>query len=413
MKATAFTHDVPPQRVVFASGALNRVADEAARLKIERALVVATPGSGARLGQKVSDLLGARAAGLHAQAVMHVPKAVAEAGLKAARENNADGLIAVGGGSAIGLAKAIALETGLPILALPTTYSGSEGTPIFGMTDGERKITGRDVKVVPRTIIYDPDLTLGLPAAVSAASGMNAIAHCVEALWVDSRTPVTVGLATEAMRRFAQNLPAVVADGSNVAARGECLIGAWLAGTVLSSGTALHHKLAHVLGGLGLPHAETHAIMLPHVMRFNLDAAPEAKARLQDALGSGDPAAAIAAMLKKFPIPQRLRDVGFDSAKIDFVAGEIAAAIDHRAASGVGERRARDCWRRRIETSSPSPHKGEGKKFQFKILSAMPLLISLPQRALSLRMKASSSSGVLDSAFSPAFSSRAAMAGSA
>jgi maleylacetate reductase len=326
VKADAFTHDVPPQRVVFASGALARVADEAARLKIGRALVVATPGSGARLGKKVGELLGARTAGLHAQAVVHVPKAVAEAGLAAARENNADGLIAVGGGAAIGLAKAIALQTGLPILAIPTTYSGSEATPIYGTTDGERKITGRDVKVVPRTIIYDPDLTLGLPAAVSAASGMNAIAHCVEALWVDSRTPVTIGLATEAMRRFAHNLPAVVGDGANVAARGECLIGAWLAGTVLSAGTALHHKLAHVLGGLSLPHAETHAIMLPHVMRFNLDGAPEAKARLRDALGSDDPAAAIAAMLKRFPIPQRLRDVGFDEGKIDFVAGEIAAA---------------------------------------------------------------------------------------
>ena len=326
MKAEAFTHDVPPQRVVFASGALTRVGDEAARLKIERALVIATPGSGARLGKKVSELLGSRAAGLHAEAVVHVPKAVAEAGLAAARDKRADGLIAVGGGSAIGLAKAIALDTGLPILAIPTTYSGSEATPIIGMTDGERKITGRDVKVVPRTIIYDPDLTLGLPAAVSAASGMNAIAHCVEALWVDSRTPVTVALATEAMRRFAHNLPAVVADGANIAARGECLVGAWLAGTVLSSGTALHHKLAHVLGGLGLPHAETHAIMLPQVMRFNLDAASEAKARLQDALGSDDPAGAVAAMLKKFPIPQRLRDVGFDAAKADFVAGEIAVA---------------------------------------------------------------------------------------
>jgi maleylacetate reductase len=326
VKAVAFTHDDPPQRVVFASGALARVADEAARLRIDRALVVATPGSGARLGKKVGDLLGARTAGLHAQAVVHVPKAVAEAGLAAARANNADGLIAVGGGAAIGLAKAIALQTGLPILAIPTTYSGSEATPIYGTTDGERKITGRDVKVVPRTIIYDPDLTLGLPAAVSAASGMNAIAHCVEALWVDSRTPVTVGLATEAMRRFAQSLPAVIADGANVAARAECLVGAWLAGTVLSSGTALHHKLAHVLGGLGLPHAETHAIMLPHVMRFNLEAATEAKARLRDALGSDDPAAAIAAMLKKFPIPQRLRDVGFDVGKADFVAGEIAAA---------------------------------------------------------------------------------------
>src|SRR5580698_5076320 len=302
-----------------------RVADEAARLKIERALVVATPGSGARLGQKVSELLGTRSAGLHAQAVMHVPKAVAEIGLKTARQNNADGLIAVGGGSAIGLAKAIALETGLPILAIPTTYSGSEGTPIFGMTDGERKITGRDVKVVPRTIIYDPDLTLGLPAAVSAASGMNAIAHCVESFWADGRTPVTLALASESMRRFAKNLPAVVADGSDRAARSECLIAAWLAGTVLSVSNGLQHKLAHVLGGLSLPHAEAHAIILPHVTRFNLQAAPEAKARLQEALGADDPADAIAAMLKKFPIPHRLRDIGFDAAKIDFVAGEIAA----------------------------------------------------------------------------------------
>ena len=132
------------------------------------------------------------------------PRRLPRAGLKAALETKADGLVAVGGGAAIGLAKAIALQTALPILAVPTTYSGSEATPIYGMTDGERKITGRDLKVVPRTILYDPDLTLGLPAAVSAASGMNAIAHCVEALWVDGRTPVTVGLASEAMRRFAQ-----------------------------------------------------------------------------------------------------------------------------------------------------------------------------------------------------------------
>ncbi len=248
--------------------------------------MVATPGSGARLGRKVAELLGARSAGLHAQAVVHVPKAVAEAGLRAAREQTADGLIAVGGGAAIGLAKAIARETGLPILALPTTYSGSEATTIFGTSDGERKITGRDPKVLPRTIVYDPDLTLGLPAAVSAASGMNAIAHCVEAFWADARTPVTLALASEAMRRFAENLPAVVADGADREARAQCLIAAWLAGTVLSAGTALHHKLAHVLGGLGLPHAETHAIILPHVTRFNLAAAPEANARLTDALGS-------------------------------------------------------------------------------------------------------------------------------
>jgi maleylacetate reductase len=323
---TSFTHDVPPQRVVFAPAALSRVGEEAQRLKFSRAFVVATPGSGARLGQKVVDLLGARAAGLHAHALLHVPKAVAAAGLDAARAANADGLVAVGGGAAIGLAKAIARDTGLAILAVPTTYSGSEATPIFGLTEGERKITGRDAKVLPRTIIYDPDLTLGLPAPVSAASGLNAIAHCVEAFWADGRTPVTLALASEAMRRFTKNLPAVVADGADAAARAECLVGAWLAGTVLAAGTGLHHKLAHVLGGLGLPHAETHAIILPHVMRFNLAAAPEANARLGEALGSTDPAGAIAAMLQTFPIPQRLRDVGFDRAKADFVAAEIAVA---------------------------------------------------------------------------------------
>jgi len=331
----SFTHDVPLQRVVFASGALSRVAEEAQRLSFSRALVVATPGSGVRLGNKVVELLGARAVALHAQAALHVPKEVATVGLEAARAKNADGLVAVGGGAAIGLAKTIARDTGLPILALPTTYSGSEATPIFGLTDGERKITGRDLKVLPRTIIYDPDLTLGLPAAVSAASGMNAIAHCVEAFWADGRTPVTIALASEAMRRFGKNLPAVVADGTDAPARAECLIGAWLAGTVLAAGTGLHHKLAHVLGGLGLPHAETHAIILPHVMRFNLGAAPEAKARLAEALGGGDPADGIAVMLQEFPIPQRLRDVGFDRDKTDFATGEIAAAkiTSPRAAS--------------------------------------------------------------------------------
>src|SRR5262249_42376299 len=166
----AFTHDLPSQRVVFASGALARLSEEAARLGVTRALVIATPGSGARLGQQVVDVLGTRAAGLHAQAVVHVPKPVAEAGLAAARAAGADGLIAVGGGAAIGLAKIIARDLGLPIIALPTTYSGSEATAIWGMSDGERKFTGKDVRVLPRTIVYDPELTLSLPAAVSAAS---------------------------------------------------------------------------------------------------------------------------------------------------------------------------------------------------------------------------------------------------
>jgi maleylacetate reductase len=322
---TQFVHDVPQQRVVFAPGAIEKVGEEAGRLKLERVLVVATPGSGAPLAARVADLLGRRAAAVHAKAVVHVPKPVAEAGLAAAREHAADGLLAVGGGAAIGLAKAIALETALPILAVPTTYSGSEATPLYGTTDGNRKITGSNARVVPRTIVYDPDLTFGLPAPVSAASAMNAIAHCVENLWVPNRTPVTVAYAMEALRRFAVHLPRVVADGQDREAREQCLVGAWLAGIVLCAGTALHHKLAHVLGGLGMPHAETHAIILPHVTRFNLPGAPDADRRLQDALAVEKAAEGLASLLRSLPIPQRLREVGFAAEKIDFVANEIAA----------------------------------------------------------------------------------------
>jgi len=318
----SFVHDIQGQRVVFALGGVARVADEAARLDLNRALVIATPGSGARLGGRIVDILGGRAAGLHAQAALHVPKAVAEAGVASAR--GADGLIAAGGGAAIGLAKIIARDLGLPIIAVPTTYSGSEATAIWGLSDGEQKFTGRDARVLPRTIIYDPELTLALPAAISAASGMNAIAHCVEGFWVADRTPFLMALASDALLRFATYLPRVVADGSDRAPRAECLVAAWLAGVVLASGTALQHKLAHVLGGLGLPHAETHAIILPHVTRFNLEAATDARTRLVAALG-GEGADRLAQMLAGFPIPQRLSEVGFDRAKTDFVAQQIAA----------------------------------------------------------------------------------------
>jgi len=318
----SFVHDIPGQRVVFAPGAVARVGDEAARLGLNQTLVIATPGSGARLGGRLVAILGARAAGLHAQAVLHVPKSVAEAGVAAAR--GADGLIAAGGGAAIGLAKIIARDLGLPIIAVPSTYSGSEATAIWGLSDGERKFTGKDARVLPRTIVYDPELTLALPASVSAASGMNAIAHCVEALWVPDRTPFLMALASDALHRFAVYLPRVVADGADLVGRTQCLAAAWLAGLVLASGTALQHKLAHVLGGLGLPHAETHAIILPHVTRFNLAAAQEARVRLAAALG-GEGADRLAEMLRGFPIPQRLTEVGFDRRKTDFVAQEIAA----------------------------------------------------------------------------------------
>lgn len=321
----SFTHDVPSQRVVFAPGAIDQAAAEAERLGMARALVIATPGSGARLGQRVSTLLAGRAAGLCAEAVLHVPTAVAAAGIAAARQVDADGLVAVGGGSAIGLAKAIAYESGLSILALPTTYAGSEGTMIFGMSEGERKLVRRDPKVRPRTVIYDPDLTRDLPAAVTAASGLNAVAHCVETMWAPERTPVSTAYAAEALRLFVRHLPRAVADGKDQTARGECLAAAWLAGNALAGASGLHHKLAHVLGGFGLPHAETHAIILPHVARFNLAGSAAARERLTQAFDGRDPAEALAAMLAAFPIPHRLRELGFTRQRFASAAAQVEA----------------------------------------------------------------------------------------
>ena len=216
---------------------------------------------------------------------------------------------------------------------MPTTYSGSEATPIWGLSDGERKLTGKDATRAAARDRLRPRPHLALPAAVSAASAMNAIAHCVEGLWVPDRTPFLMALATDAARRFAAHLPRVIADGADREARGECLVAAWLAGVVLASGTGLQHKLAHVLGGLGLPHAEAHAVILPHVTRFNLAAAPDARARLAAAFlpaeaasaAKAEPADRLAAMLRGLPIPRRLADIGFDPIRIDFVAEEIEA----------------------------------------------------------------------------------------
>jgi maleylacetate reductase len=320
----SFIYDAPAQRIVFAAGALTHTPDEVAALSIERALVVTTPGGGARLGETVASLLGRRAAALHPHAVIHVPRAVAEAGLAAMRASEADGIVAVGGGSAIGLAKFIARATAKPILAIPTTYSGSEVTSIWGLSDGDRKTTGRDIKVVPRTIIYDPELMRSLPSAVVAASAMNAMAHCIGGLWLPESTPVTFANLMESLRRFGQFLPRAVAS-EDMEARGECLVAAWLAGTVLTAGTGLNHKLAHVLGGYGLPHAQTHAILLPHTTRFNLAAGGDAPARLAEALKSGDPAASLARMLTTFGLAEGLRALGFDPARIEDAASQIAA----------------------------------------------------------------------------------------
>jgi maleylacetate reductase len=282
-----FTYTGLPARVVFGTGTLARVTSEVERLAITRALVLTTPAQ-AEHGREVAEKLGDRAAGVFSGAVMHTPVEVTQAALGALREVAADGVVAIGGGSTIGLGKAIAVRTGVPQVAIPTTYAGSEMTPILGETEAGKKTTRRSLDILPETVIYDVDLTLGLPVALSGTSGINAIAHAVEALYAQDANPITSLMAEQGIAALARALPAITADPRDRGARGDALYGAWLCGVCLGSvGMALHHKLCHVLGGtFDLPHAETHTVVLPHAMAYNAPAAPAAMTRIARAIGT-------------------------------------------------------------------------------------------------------------------------------
>ena len=313
-----------PSRVVFEWGALARLPEELDRLGARRALVLATPEQ-RPLAETVARALGVRAAGVHAEAVMHVPVEVARAACAAAHKLDADCCVAVGGGSTIGLGKAIALESSLPVLAVPTTYAGSEMTPIYGLTEGRLKRTGRDPRVLPRTVIYDPSLTLSLPAHISAASGVNAMAHAVEALYAEDANPVISLMAEESIRALGEALPAIVRAPDDAAMRSRALYGAWLAGTCLGAvGMALHHKLCHTLGGtFNLPHAPVHAVLLPHTAHYNHQAAPDALARVARALGgkeAGEAGPLLYALNRALGIPASLQEIGMPEAGLDEAA---------------------------------------------------------------------------------------------
>jgi maleylacetate reductase len=316
-----FTYETLPGRVLFGAGCLERLADEVAKLGAGRALVLCTPGKRA-LAEGAARRLGDRAAGIYDRAVMHTPIEVAEAGRAEASRLGADCYVAIGGGTTIGLAKAIALETGRPIVAVPTTYSGSEMTPLQGITADGVKRTRRDRKMLPKVVIYDPKLTLGLPARVAGPSGMNAIAHCVEALYAEGANPITSLMAEDGIRALATSLPVVVRTPTDMDARALALYGAWLAGAALGAvGMALHHKLAHVLGGsFNLPHAETHTLILPQVAAYNRQAAPEAMSRVARALGAKDAPGALFDLATSLGAEMRLKAFGLDEADLERAA---------------------------------------------------------------------------------------------
>ena len=322
-----FVHDTLPQRVAFGSGeAAAHLEHEVAALGASRVMVIASK----REMDTADSLTGnLRVLLRYDDVVMHVPVEVAARAREAAAKHSVDAIVSVGGGSTTGLAKAIALTTGLPVIAVPTTYAGSEATAVWGLTEGNRKTTGTDPRVLPKVIVYDATLTLPLPVPISVASGLNALAHCVDAMWAPKADPVNTALAAEGIRSLAAGLPKVVTDPADLNGREMALYASYLSAVAFASaGSGLHHKICHVLGGAyNLPHAQTHAIVLPYVLAFNGPAAPEAERRIAAAFGTNRAIDGLEDLRREIGAPHALRDYGFAEDQIPAAAETILPAV--------------------------------------------------------------------------------------
>lgn len=322
-KMQPFEYSSNPSRVIFGSGSVDKVPEEIKRLGASSPLLLSTP-SGSERTDKLNEILKTadmEPAAVLNIAVMHTPVSVTLEAMDFLKSRTVDCIVSIGGGSAIGLGKALAFRTGLPHLCLPTTYSGSEMTPILGETDQGNKVTRSDPKILPAVVIYDADLTTTLPPAICTTSGINAIAHAVEALYAKNANPITSMLALEGIKALAEVLPQIVQEGSSKSLREHALYGAWLCGTCLGNSTmAIHHKLCHMLGGsFGLPHSETHTILLPHSLAYNAPAVPEQMKKLAEALpgSDGDALKGLNLLLEKTNARRALGDFGFKEGDID------------------------------------------------------------------------------------------------
>lgn len=322
-----FVHESLPQRVCFGTGeAAPALAREIARLGACRVMVIAARAE-RELAARVSD--GLPVVLRYGDVVMHVPVQVAGRAREAAADCGADLLVSIGGGSTTGLAKAIALTSGLPIVAVPTTYAGSEATSVWGLTDGARKTTGVDARVLPRAIIYDAALTTSLPVDMSVASGLNALAHCIDSMWAPKTDPINQAFAAEGIRALRCALPALAADPAGLPGREQALYAAYLsAAAFASAGSGLHHKICHILGGAhNLPHAQTHAVVLPYVLAFNTPATPGASQRIAAALGATQALDGLQELRHTLAAPRALRDYGFPETAIPATAEAILPAV--------------------------------------------------------------------------------------
>ena len=328
-----FSYRALPMRVVFGAGSVGNLAAEARSLGLQRVLIV-SGASQERLAHRVSDDLGALSAGVHAEAVMHVPVEAAAVAIGVARSSAADGIAAIGGGSTVGLAKAIARELDLPIIAVPTSFAGSEMTSVWGETANGEKTTGRDPKARPASVLYDPALVMSLPVPLAVTSGFNAIAHAVEGLYAPDASPIISLMAVEGISAFVNALPRIAADPDDPEPRSDALYAAWLCGSVLGATTmGLHHKLCHVLGGtFGLPHSETHTVLLPYVLAFNSPAIPKVMGKLRKTTGFEDPAAGLRQLATDLGAPVNLWGLGLRE-------GDIARAVQLVTASAYSNPR--------------------------------------------------------------------------
>jgi maleylacetate reductase len=317
----SFTFDALPGRVVFGVGSVARLEDEVVALGASRVLLITDPAT-KPVADDLAEQLGKRCAGVFSDVQQHVPIEGARTARDAARDSGADCVVTVGGGSTTGFGKAIALESDVHTIAVPTTYAGSEMTPIYGITSEGIKRTGRDLRVLPRVVIYDPALTVSLPPSVTGPSGINAIAHCVEALYAKDANPITSLMAEEGIRALARGIPAAVRDPDDLDARSEALYGAYLAGAALAVvGMAIHHRICHVLGGTyGLGHGEVNAVILPHVVRFNQEGARAAIDRVAAALGVEDAATGLFDLARSIGAPTSLAELGMSAESLDEAA---------------------------------------------------------------------------------------------
>lgn len=314
----------PYAQIFFGPGVVHRIGEMASGLGALRPAVLCTPGRGLADGAAIAGLLPGDPL-IVPSAVMHTPVHISDAAAEQVAQHGADLLVSVGGGSAVGLGKALTKRLGLKHIAIPTTYAGSEMTPILGETKDGDKLTIRDDALRPCGVIYDPELMTSLPGKIAAASGMNAMAHALEALTVSS-DPDIVRAARRSIDVFADALPSIVAYPDDSKARTRALYAAWLAAYCLAEvPMALHHKLCHALGGAyDMPHALTHAAVLPHSIGYNLPACPEAQIAMRGSLGD-HPARALFNLVSELGLPTRLADLGLPEDGIAVVARAACA----------------------------------------------------------------------------------------